>query len=324
MSANIDTLLYVGETPWHGLGTRYESAPTSAEEIIKGAHLDWTVAADTMMTEHHDKVQNYHAIYREDNNQVLGVVNKQYPRLVQNTDAFTAFDNLIGSDVSVETAASLGLGEKIFGCFKINEKYKVVDDEIEHYLVVFNDHLKADGKITILNTPVRVVCQNTLSAALQNNLLKYRISCSHDEAINESLAKHVLEAAERSKKMLQDEAETLLSRKVSREDVEKILDELFPYIKVDGESEHNRANERTAMIRETFLTKCMGADNLANYRGTHYQVFNALTDFTQHYFKNTEDGLDLESRMKLLPGSGAESASAKVSKFLTLSSKLVA
>ena len=324
MSASIDTLLYVGETPWHGLGTRYESAPTSAEEIIKGAHLDWTVAADTMLTEHHDKVQNYHAIYREDNNQVLGVVNKQYPRLVQNTDAFTAFDNLIGSDVSVETAASLGLGEKIFGCFKINEKYKVVDDEIEHYLVVFNDHLKADGKITILNTPVRVVCQNTLSAALQNNLLKYRISCSHDEAINESLAKHVLEAAERSKKMLQDEAETLLSRKVSREDVEKILDELFPYIKVDGESEHNRANERTAMIRETFLTKCMGADNLANYRGTHYQVFNALTDFTQHYFKNTEDGLDLESRMKLLPGSGAESASAKVSKFLTLSSKLVA
>lgn len=82
MSANIDSLLYVGETPWHGLGTKYESAPTSAEEIIKGAHLDWTVAADPMSTSHHDKVQNYHAIYREDTNHVLGVVNKQYPRLV--------------------------------------------------------------------------------------------------------------------------------------------------------------------------------------------------------------------------------------------------
>lgn len=59
-------------------------------------------------------------------------------------------------------------------------------------------------------------------------------------------------------------------------------------------------------------------------RGTHYQVFNALTDFTQHYFKNSDDGLDLESRMKLLPGSGVESASSKVSKFLNISGKLVA
>lgn len=324
MSANIDSLLYVGETPWHGLGTKYESAPTSAEEIIKGAHLDYTVAADPMSTAHHDKVQNYHAIYREDTNHVLGVVNKQYPRLVQNIDAFTAFNSLIGSDISVETAASLGFGEKVFGCFKINEKYKVQDDEIEHYLVVFNDHIRADGKVTVLNTPVRVVCQNTLSAALSDNLLKYRITCSHDDAINSSLASHILEAAERSKKALNDRAEELLKRKVTKEDVEKILDELFPYIKVEGESTHNRANERTAMVRETFLTKCMGADNLANYRGTHYQVFNALTDFTQHYFKNSDDGLDLESRMKLLPGSGVESASSKVSKFLNISGKLVA
>ena len=324
MSANIDTLLYVGETPWHGLGTRYASAPTTAEEVIRGAHLDWTVAADPMFTAHHDKVQNYHAIYREDADFVLGVVNKQYPVLVQNVDAFSAFDNLIGSDVSVETAASLGFGERVFGCFKINEKYKVQDDEIEHYLVVFNDHLKADGKITVLNTPVRVVCQNTLSAALSDNLLKYRIKCSHDDAINSSLASHILEASKKSKKALIERSEELLSRKVTRETVEKILDELFPYIKVEGESTHTRANERTAMMRETFLTKCMGADNLANYRGTHYQVFNALTDFTQHYFKNSDNGLDLESRMKLLPGSGSESASSKVSKFLSMSGKLIA
>lgn len=324
MSANIDTLLYVGETPWHGLGTKYETAPTTAREIIEGAHLDWTVAADPMLTEHHEKVQNYHAIYRQDNNHVLGVVNKQYPVLVQNVDAFNAFNGLIGKDVQVETAASLGFGEKVFGCFKISEGYKVYDDDIDHYLVVFNDHLKADGKITILNTPVRVVCQNTLSAALSDNLLKYRIACSSDDAINASLADHILKAAERSKKALSDKAEVLLKRKVTKEDVEKILDELFPYIKAEGESTHDRANERTAMIRETFLTKCMGADNLQNYRGTHYQVFNALTDFTQHYFKNSEDGLDLESRMKLLPGSGVESASTKVAKFLKLSSKLIA
>lgn len=324
MSANIDSLLYVGETPWHGLGVKYEKAPSSSREIIEGAGLDWTVSDILMNTSIHDRVLNYHAIYRTDNNDVLGVVNKQHPKLVQNVDAFNAFDRLLGTDVEIDTAASLGIGEKVFGCFKIGEKYKCQDDDIEHYLVVFNDHLKADGKVTILNTPVRVVCQNTLSAALSNNLLKYRITVTSNTEINSSLATHILEAAQHSKEYLQKQSDELLKRKVTKEDVEKILDELFPYIKAEGESTHNKANERTAMQRETFLTRCMGADNLANYRGTHYQVFNALTDFTQHYFKNTDDGLDLEARMKLLPGAGYDSASSKVSQFLNMSSKLIA
>ena len=40
MSANIDTMMYVGEVPWHGLGTRYETPPKTSKELIKGAKLD--------------------------------------------------------------------------------------------------------------------------------------------------------------------------------------------------------------------------------------------------------------------------------------------
>ena len=55
----------------------------------------------------------------------------------------------------------------------------------------------------------------------------------------------------------------------------------------------------------------MGADNLNNVRGTQAQVYNALTDFTQHYFKSTDKGLDMEARMSVLPGYGPASMAKK-------------
>lgn len=324
MSASIDTMLYVGETPWHGLGTHYEVAPTSAEEVIKGAKLGWEVAATPMKTDFHDRVMGYHAIYREDNAEVLGVVNKTHPKLVQNSESFNAFDKMIGESIDVDTAASLGRGETVFGCFKIRDQYKVLDDEVDHYFVVMNDHLKADGKVTVLNTPVRVVCQNTLSAALSNNFYKLRIPISTDSGVNTMLASNLLTSVTDSMKNLQKRAEDMVSKKINKEYVERLLDELFPYISVEDPILHSRANERTTLLRETFIQNCMGADNLQNYRGTQYQVYNALTDFTQHYFRDVDKGYDLNHRMKLLHGVGTDSESNKVTKFLKIADKLIA
>ena len=326
MSANIDSMMYVGETPWHGLGHKYEVAPSTPQEIITAAKLDWTVNTAKMTTQiHPEGVSNYHAIYREDNNQVLGVVNRPYPVVVQNTDTFNAFADILGKEVTVETAASLGLGETVFGCFKINDSYKLIDDDVDHYFVVMNDHTKADGKITILNTPIRVVCQNTLSSALASTSYKLRIPVCADSAINAELARKVIESAGRCIMQLDNRANEMLKQKVSKQYVETLLDELFPFVG-DGsdESIHSRANEMTSMIRSTFIEKCMGAEDLANYRGTQYQIYNALTDFSQHYFKNPDKAYDLNYRMSLMPGMGTDTPTNLVSKFLKIKDKLVA
>lgn len=325
MSAGIDTMMYVAETPWHNLGHKYDVAPKTSEEIIKGAELDWTVAATKMYTTEHGDVMNYHAIYREDNNTILGVVNSAYPRLVQNTESFKAFEDILGKEVDIDTAASLGKGERVFGCFKINQGYKLIDDDVDHYLVVINDHLKTDGKVTLLNTPIRVVCQNTLSHALSNNSYKVRVPIYGDSGANAEIAKKVIEGAGSCIKELDKKANNMLAQKVSRDYIEKLLDELFPYIKADGETTHSKANDIADMMRETFLSECMGADNLANYRGTQYQVFNALTDFSTHYFKSVDKAYDLNYRMSLLPGMGAtDNPSTLVTKFLKIKDKLIA
>lgn len=323
MAANINSMIYVGEKPWHGLGKKYDTPPNTAQEILSGANLEWVTAFQPMRSDSHETIPDYQVIYREDNNNILGVINKPKDKvnIVQNTDTFNAISSLLDKEVDVETAASLDNGKDVFGCFKIRQGFKLVDDEIDHYLVILNNHLRPDGKVTIINTPVRVVCQNTLSMALNSNLMKYRINCTQDSIYNDSIASFIRESVLGSQKSLNRFAESSLKNKLTRDNIEKILDELFPYIKSDGPSTHDKANETTSMVRETFLTKCMGADDLANYAGTQYQVFNALADFTQHYYMSTESGIDLESRMKQLPGISTD---WRMSKYFKLAPKLVA
>lgn len=322
MSANIDTMMYVGETPWHGLGTKYDNPPKTSAEIIGGAQLGWTVNSAPMKTDLHGEIDSYHAIYREDNNEVLGVVKQLYPKLVQNSDTFNMFDRLIGDSLDVETAASLGRGETIFGCFKFKGGHKLLDDDVEHYFVVMNDHLKVDGKVTVLNTPVRVVCQNTLSEAVNKANYKLRIPVTSDQNVNITLADKLFDSMDNAMRQLQKQAEEMCSQKITRDHVEKLLDELFPYIQVEGESTYSKANQNMEVLRDTFISQCMGADNLANYRGTAYQVFNALTDFDTHYYSNFEKSYDLNYRMQMLPGIGENTG--RTAKFLKIKDKLIA
>lgn len=316
---NLGGLIYVGERPWQGLGTHYETPPKDSIEIVEKANLDWTVCNEQVYTSPYGVVPNYHAIYRQDNNDFLGVVHTPRPNLVQNIDTFKTFDHMMNNSVDFETASIIGRGEGIFGVFKVRDKFKVIDDDIDHYFVVINDHLKPDGKVMILNTPIRVVCQNALSHAISQNFYKFRIPITSDVGVNQDLAEKMITCCERSINQLTNRAEAMLKQKVSRDHMKKILTELFPY--TPGGSE--KANMSVDIARETFLSQCMSAPDLSNYAGTAYQVFNALTDYTQHYFKKVDNAYDLTHRMKTLPGVGTDTEPNKVAKFLKIKDKLL-
>lgn len=323
MAANIDTMLYVGSKPWHGMGIDLtEDPPKTSREIITGAGLDWEVGSEPMYTQIHRSIPNYHAIYRKDSNEVLGVVNKARPILVQNTETFDSVQNMLGKSMDVETAASLGRGETVFGCFKIRDQYKVLDDDMEQYFVIMNEHLKTDGKVTVLNTPIRVVCQNTLSAALNKNLYYFRLPISPEASINSSLSINLMNAVKDSINQIQKRAEEMVGKKIDKNYVEKFLDMLFPYQLVQGEVVDSKANETISVKRETFLSQCMDSDNLQNYKGTQWQVLNAVSDWHTHYFNNANNAYDINKRMQRLPGIGFETD--PVAKFMKIADKLAA
>lgn len=323
MSANIDTLVYVGETPWNKMGKDLtENPPSTGAEIVAAAELNWEVATIPVKTDLHDHVKLYQAVYRTDNNEVLGLVNAAQPYLVQNSEMFNAVEYLMKDDMGIEVAASLGHGEKVFGCFKIHQRYKVFGDEVDHYFVVLNDHLKTDGKITVLNTPVRVVCQNTLSLALKNNSYKMRVPITSDVSMNATLASKIFESAGSAITELNSTAEKLYAKKIDSSYTEKMLDLLFPYHIVDGVPIDSVGNEKVSLTRSTFMDSCMGADNLQNVVGTQWQMFNALVDFTTHYYSKIDDAYDLTKRMQRLPGIITATESNKVVQFLKMADKI--
>lgn len=325
MAANIDTMMYVGEKAWHNLGTQYQSQDlTCTGDIIKAAQMDWGVGIEKMKADGLGEIPNYHAVYREDNNYVLGVVNRFRPELVQNIDALRSFESILNREVEIETAASLGHGENIFACFKINEGYTVLDDAIDHYFVVMNDHTKSDGKVTILNTPIRVVCQNTLATALATSIYKTRVAVTDNDAFNAEIARKIIEGSTLSQDNLEKRGKKLYDKKISRDHVEAMLDELFPLTVSQGnDSLYSKANEVVEMKRDTFLSECMGRDDLGNYRGTQYQIYQALVDYEQHYYAKLDKSYDLNYRMGSLPGVG-DGSRILSAKYLKIKDKLIA
>lgn len=107
-----------------------------------------------------------YATYRADNSQPLGLVKEKY-HVVQNSDAFNFFDEAIGKDMAVwDRAGILNGGCKIYLSAKLPVETRVGNDKIDNYLVFSNSH-DGTSSISIMFTPLRVICTNMLNAGLK-------------------------------------------------------------------------------------------------------------------------------------------------------------
>lgn len=166
----------VKQKAWHGLGQIISDYPTSAE-ALQYAGLDFAVEKRPLFTYSSDnfngdaensiiipeiEVPDFFATIRTDTEQPLGVVGKDY-EVVQNVEAFSFFDEIVGasSGILYETAGALGRGERIFITAKLPDYIKVGrKDCIEKYLFLTTSH-DGTGSIIIAFTPIRIVCQNS-------------------------------------------------------------------------------------------------------------------------------------------------------------------
>ena len=164
MSANVETMFYVRETPWHGLGTKVMTAPDSKEALI-AAGLNWNVVQEPIYTTENETIKGYKANVRDSDRKVLGVVTDRY-KVVQNHEAFSFTDELLGQGVRYETAGSLQEGRKVWLLAHMPHEYIISGERISPYLLFSNTH-DGSGAIKVALTPIRVVCNNTLNLALR-------------------------------------------------------------------------------------------------------------------------------------------------------------
>lgn len=291
-------LLNVPGLLWQNFGKKLEEGLKSSKDIIQSTHLDFTVSAHPMGCDLQEKVGGYHAVYRDDTQIFLGVVNSRFPQFVQNVDSFRMFDRLLeNNSVKLDTVSYYKGGRSVFAVFKVNTQFKVVDDDFENYFIVVNDHLKPDGKVLILNTPVRIVCQNALSYALGKSVYQLRVESTDNDSSNIFLGNQLLQSVKCAITAMNQRANSMLKKKISDEKFDYFLDQMFP---LPEDTDREVAYENVSYMRNKF-SECMHADNLANYNNTVYQLYNALTDFYQHYFKDYTKAYDLTYRMSMLP-----------------------
>ena len=295
----------VQQKAWHGLGQIVEGYPTS-KEALQLAGLDFEVV----------KLPNIHRLadgtetvsnssfftHRTDNGAILGdKVGTDY-NIVQNTDAFSFFDAIVGGDgIQYETAGALGKGERIFITAKLPDYIKVgSDDLIEKYLFLTTSH-DGSNSITAAFTPVRIVCQNTLNAALYNstNTIKIRHTVGVQDRLKE--AHKVMGISNK----LADELDTIFNqwakvRITDTEVMQLVKQEMAPSKVV------LKNIEKGEELSTAFTNIC---DNAFHYamssptqqtettKGTLFGAYNAITGYFQNVKEYKDDEVKLKSIM---------------------------
>lgn len=318
----------VKEKAWHGLGQIVSDYPTSAEAITH-AGLDYTVEKTRLFTYNNEnnianedtdiiipeiEVPNFYATMRTDTEQVLGVVGKDY-EVIQNVDAFSFFDAIVSGDgILYETAGALGRGERIFITAKLPNYIKVGDDDlIERYLFLTTSH-DGYGSITAAFTPVRIVCANTLNAAMHNhtNSIKIRHTANAKERLEQ--AHKVMGISNKLSEELEGVFNQWAKVRITDPEVKKLIQlAMIPNKEVLQNIQRGQTDELSTCFKNM-------VDNVYEYaltsptqqtqttKGTVFGAYNAVTG----YFQNVRAYKDDEAKLKslLFGGTGQQRTQA--------------
>ena len=172
----------VGETPWHREGVVLETPPASISEALKLAGLDFGVERTPLYHcgrfENYAEIDDFRAVRRTDVGKVLGVVGSRYTPL-QNRDAFRILEPLLDNGTAtIETAGALREGRDVWLLVRFDVQDPVVQetfaDEVVPFGLLSNNHA-GERQVVMQETPIRVVCSNTLGMALSGNDRRVKI-----------------------------------------------------------------------------------------------------------------------------------------------------
>jgi len=273
-------MAYVGETPWHGLGVKLEEG-VSPEEMMQAAGLDWEVKkVDLHYGRFSDKkVEGKQALVRSSDEKMLDIVGVDW-NPVQNVEAFRFFDSFCKQgQMTMHTAGSQFDGKRVWALAKIASDFELFSgDKVEGFLLFSNPH-KFGQAVDIRFTPVRVVCNNTLTLSL-GQAVQNAVKLNHRKEFEPEGVKQVLGLASQHMDEYKETAQFLGSKQVSDAEFKKFLTEIF------GESKKDDKLTRSAQMAYDVLDTQPGAEFA---RGTWWSALNAVTYVTDHQLGRAGD-----------------------------------
>jgi phage/plasmid-like protein (TIGR03299 family) len=270
-------MAYVGNVPWHGLGTKVEHDLTPGD-FQKVAGLDWTVEKQPLVTATGIPIKNKEALVRSSDNSILDVVGTGW-NPVQNSEAFEFFhDYVMAGDMEMHTAGSLKDGQMVWALAKTKESFELFKgDQTDNYFLFTNPH-QFGKSINIRMTPIRVVCNNTLTLSLSQDTDKM-VTVNHRKAFDPDMVKEQMGIAKEKMEQYKSMAAFLGGKRATGDNVIQYFNEVFgapAKAKEDGVLPFTSRNAKIAMEN---LNTQPGA-NFA--QGSWWQAFNSVTYMTDH------------------------------------------
>jgi phage/plasmid-like protein (TIGR03299 family) len=264
--------------PWHEFGTELTDQAT-AREVVEAAGMNYTVVKrpwkDVLDLERRGIAFDSCAAVRADTGGVLGAVDAG-DELIQNRDAFTFFDSLVEANEAIyDTAGSLGRGELVWILAKLPGYIRVQGrDLVSKYLLLSNSH---DGSqlVRVKLMPIRLVCNNTLTAALQGaGEIQVRHPATAGEVREQNYSLLMLASS------LFGQLEITFNRMAIRKISDKQLQDYLKALVPDNGIEWGKAKGKD--IRNKVLDLYESGQGANFSRGTLWGAFNCVTEYTDH------------------------------------------
>ena len=228
MAHMIETMAYAGEVPWHGLGVPVSNDLTPAQMMQK-AGLDWKVREVESFVEYDGKRMptGQKSLIRESDSKILTNVGENW-NPVQNETAFEFFSEFVMSgDMEMHTAGSLKDGQMVWALAKVKDSFELFGgDKVDSYLLFSNPH-QYGKSIDVRFTPIRVVCNNTLTLSLDSKK-DNSVKVGHRVEFDASQVKQALGIANQKLNTYKEMAEYLGSKRFTTDSYVEYLNTVFP------------------------------------------------------------------------------------------------
>ena len=289
MAHQVETMAYAGQVPWHGLGTPV-SNDLSPTMMMEKAGLDWKVREVESFVEFDGRKipTGNKSLVRETDGKILTNVGKDW-KPVQNEEAFNFFgEYVISGDMEMHTAGSLKGGQIVWALAKVKESFDLFKgDKVDSYLLFSNPH-QYGRSIDIRFTPIRVVCNNTLSLSLDMQADK-SVKVGHRSEFDADKVKEALGIASEKLNSYKEMAEFLGNKRYTGEALIEYFNTVFPRTtdkRVQGKALSVDTLSRNAKLCYDVMDEQPGAEYAT---GSWWQAFNAVTYSADHLQGKSED-----------------------------------
>jgi phage/plasmid-like protein (TIGR03299 family) len=279
MSAEVETMAYAGQVPWHGLGNALEEADVyDWERTCQKAGLDWEAELVPLVTADTQAKVDHRGVRRNTDGRILGVVGPRYT-ILQNRSAFQWFQPFLDAkEAALHTAGSLREGSRIWVLAKLNREPLVIaqGDEVEKYLLLSHSH---DGSLAVRVgfTPVRVVCRNTLAMAHGSDASKL-IRVKHTKDVHENLEtiRETMNVANQEFEATAEQYRLLARKSINQADLHK-------YVKLVLKAEDDASTRMKNTIAEIIgLCESGRGNTLPSVSGTYWTAYNGMTEWLSY------------------------------------------